>query len=356
MGIAAAPHVSVELAGSGASPATTSVPDEHVITILIERDVDMPDTAAVTLSNANDLYTRTGLATTITIRAGDGADRTVIFSGEIISLEPTYRGGAGTRVVVRAMNRMHRMLRKRRSLTYTDKTDRDIVAQLAKDAGLDLAWRHDTTLTHAHVYQHAQSDLDFVRERAARLGCHVWCIGTTLHVEQPTFSDELPIKLSVDEASANAQLRSFAPRMSAATVVHKVTVRGWNPETKELITGEATASRSPLGTTTAVAAAGAAGSEDTVTVDQPIWSREEATALARARLQQALLGFITGDAELTGNPHVDLAKVVSITANAADKQDPFNGKYYIHGVTHRVAGGSYTTALRLWRDAQGAAS
>lgn len=343
MGTLARPSLIVEL-------GKDTVPDEDVLSLSIDRDINHVDHATVTLARP-DRYARVPINTPVRVYTGD--HRMLLYEGVVISIAPVYDGKGNARVMLGALNYLSRMAQKKRSQTFVDRSDRDIVAQVAKDSGLDLRWAHDTTLTHAHVYQVGQSDLELVRGRAARLGCHVWCAGAQLFVQQPTFKDELPIALSVDEESTNAQLRSFRPRMSVATVVGKVTVRGWNPETKELLVGEATAQRSRLGAVTAVAAAGAAGSEDTVTVDQPIWSREEATAMARARLQEALLGFITGEAELTGNPSVELGKVVSITANARDDRDPFNGKYYITGITHRGGGGAFTTTLRLARDAQG---
>jgi phage protein D len=208
------------------------------------------------------------------------------------------------------------------------------------------------------VYQYDQSDLDLVRDRAARVGCHVWCVGTKLFVCQPALQADLGIHLSVDADSDGAQLRSFTPRMSAVGVVGAVTVRGWHPETKQLIVGEASAARSPLGHVHAATAAGALGNADTITVDHPVSSREEATVLARARLQATLLGFITGEAEVTGNPHVELGKTLTITANAVDDTDPFNGRYYVVGVSHRHGArrgrdGGFVTTIRLARDAQG---
>ena len=50
---------------------------------------------------------------------------------------------------------------------------------------------------------------------------------------------------SIEDAHA---AQSFTPRMSSAAIVKKVTVKGWNPETKELITGESAAQTRQLGT------------------------------------------------------------------------------------------------------------
>ena len=47
-----------------------------------------------------------------------------------------YKGGEKTKLVIRAMNKMHRLLRKRKSITFTDKTDQQILTQVVGDAGL----------------------------------------------------------------------------------------------------------------------------------------------------------------------------------------------------------------------------
>jgi hypothetical protein len=70
--------------------------------------------------------------------------------------------------------------------------------------------------------------------------------------------------------------------------------------------------------------------------------------------------FITGEAECAGNADCDLGTVVEITANAHPKSgadDPFNGKYYVMGLTHRHTlpkgpDGGFVTILKLARDAQ----
>jgi phage protein D len=255
------------------------------------------------------------------------------------------------------MNSLHRLLRKRKSVTFTDKTDEQILKDVVDDASLSLEWKHEKSIQYKHVYQHNQTDMEFLRTRAARMGCHVWCVGDKVYVKQPELQGSEIATLAVDVQSQNAELRMFAPRLNSSAIVNKVTCRGWNPETKELITGEATVQRSQLGSQTSVAGSGKLGNEETFTVDHPIWSKEEASALAKARLQDASLSYITGEAEVKGSGLFDLGKLVKITPNSAGADDPFNGKYYIMGVTHRHIVGKakdagYVTILRLARDAQ----
>ena len=342
---AAAPNVDVFLDG-------TEIPDADFVSYVVERDMFQPDMATVVLSNQNDIYTpKIKIGVSIEIKVGKEPE--TIYKGELVGVEGTYKGGQTTRVTLRAMNKMHRLLRMRKSLTFTEKTDQQIISQVAQDAGLTLEWKHEKSITYKHVYQHNLTDLEFIRTRAARMGCHVWCEDTKLYVKEPDLGQKGKVKVSVDK---DGNLRAFTPRISSASVVKKVTVKGWNPETKELITGEAQAQNSPLGSENAVSACGSMGNEDTFTVDHPIWSKEEADALAKARLRDLNLNFITGEAEMAGDPKVQLGKTIEIQANASSGSDPFNGNYYVAGVTHRHTmpkskEGGYVTIVKFMRDA-----
>ncbi|MDQ3370032.1 MAG: contractile injection system protein, VgrG/Pvc8 family [Myxococcota bacterium] len=341
---AAAPNVDVFIDGK-------EVKDSDFISYIVERDMYQPDMAAAVLSNQNDIYASdVKVGSELEIKVGDGKS---IYKGEVIGLEPVYKGGEPTRLLVRAMNKLHRLRRIRKSLTFTEKTDKQILSQIVKDADLTLDWKHEKSITYKHVYQHNMSGLEFVRQRAARMGCHVWCVDSTLFVKEPDFSASSGIKISVDEGG---NLRSFTPRISSANVVKKVTVKGWNPETKELITGEASATTSPLGSQGCVEACGKHGGEESFTVDQPIWSKEEADAIAKAKLRDMNMSFLTGEAEMAGNADIDVGKVIEIVANAMSTSDPFNGKYYVMGITHRHTmpkgkEGGFATIVKFARDA-----
>ena len=338
---------------------STPVDDTDFLSYVVDRDMYQPDMAQIVVSNQGAKYSKVNIGDPVEIKVGD--KQTSVYKGEIVGLEPTYKGGEKTRLVVRAMNKLHRLLRIRKSVTFTDKTDQAILNQVVGDAGLTLEWKHEKSITYKHVYQHNQSAMEFLRTRAARMGCHVWCVGTTVYCKQPELQAGAVAEFKLSESSTSGTLRGFTPRMSGAAIVKKITVKGWNPETKELITGEANAEASKLGGSNAQSGAGDLGKEDSFVADQPIWSKEEADAIAKAKLQDVSLGFMTGEAEITGDPDMDLGKIVTITPNsdpnASPGDDPFNGKYYIMGLTHRHSqskskDGGYITVLRLARDAQ----
>jgi uncharacterized protein len=332
------------------------------LSFVIERDMYQPDMAAIMLSNQAGAYSsERAVGAPVEIKVGD--DKKTIYEGEIVGMEGTYKGGEKTRLLIRAMNKMHRLLRHRKSVTFADKNDEEILKQIVGDAGLTLEWKHDKTITYKHVYQHNQTDLEFLRMRAARLGAHVWCVGTKIYVKQPDLQQGPAKELLLQQPGGDQQtsaIKSFTPRLSSANILKKCTVRGWNPETKDLIVGTYSAQDSKLGKKNAVSASGVLGREETFMVDQPIWSKEEADALAKARLVDLSLTYITGECEITGDNKLDLGQVVKIEANPEPDnkdKDPFNGNYYIMGITHRYVlsktkDGGFVTILRLARDAQ----
>jgi phage protein D len=338
---------------------------------VVERDVNQPDMCAVVLANQASYYTSTyKIADEIEIIVGD---KQSIYKGEVVGIEPSFKGGGKTTVLFRGMNKLHQLIRKRKSVTFTEKKESDILNQLLGDSNLSLDWKHDKAdpIQYKHVYQHNQSDLEFLRTRAGRIGAHVWCVDKKVSVKFPDLQNDSGLKLMLDSAGKDSEtktktsgddgkivgLRSFMPRMNSAPVVKKVTVKGWNPETKELITGTASAQSSKLGSKNASSAAGKHGEEETFTVDHPIWSQEEATAIATGRLMELSLGYITGEAECAGSSKFDLGQVISIDVDDAGAKDPFSGKYYVMGITHRYSSAmgssdGFTSILRLARDAQ----
>jgi phage protein D len=263
-------------------------------------------------------------------------------------------------MTIRCMNKMHRLLRIRKSRTWTDKTDQQVIEAVLKDANLKLNWK-GPSIQYKHVYQHNQPDLEFIRVRAARIGCFVWCVGDEVFVQEPDFGATTGITLEVAKSSKDAQLMTFTPRMNSASVVKKVTVRGWNPEKKELIEGSKEAGASQLGKTHASEASHDHGKEETFVADHPMTSKQEADALANSRLVDMNLTFIQGEAQVKGTePKLELAKTVTIKANAEKEDDPFNGPYFIMGITHRqkskgegAPGKPAHAVLKLARDAMG---
>lgn len=344
--------------------AGTEVPDGDVISFVVERDLGTPDMAMITLRNDLHKYTeKYKPGDTLELLIGKGADQSEkvsVFKGEVVGLDASYRAGGETKLVIRAFHKLHRLTRGRKSKTYQKQSDQDICSAIAGQHGLSAQTGSTPKITHEHVYQHNQTDLEFLRVRAARLGFQVWGDDTKLYFDAPKLDQDSGIELKLADNPGGGGthfIKSFSARMSNAGVMKKVTVRGWDPIKKQEIVGEESAKSSPLGSSNAASTLGDFGEVATFTVDHPIFSVEEAKAIAKSKLGEASMSFVTAEAECRGHPDYKPAIVVKIVVNKDTATDTFNGKYAVTGVTHMFSQqkgggqGGYITLLRLARDA-----
>lgn len=102
-----------------------------------------------------------------------------MFSGEVVSADPNYGVGGAPGLEVRAFNLLHRLTRGKRSQSFERVTDHQLVDQIAAKHGLTAAY-DGIDVRHRRVYQHNQTDLEFLRTRAARLNAQIWCEDKTL--------------------------------------------------------------------------------------------------------------------------------------------------------------------------------
>lgn len=97
-----------------------------------------------------------------------GAKVTLI-KGEITALEPEFKEGMNAELVVRGFDKSHRLYRETKSKTYLNIKDSDLAQELADAIGLQ-AETDATSAVYEHLYQHNQSDLAFLTQRAWRIG------------------------------------------------------------------------------------------------------------------------------------------------------------------------------------------
>ena len=349
------------------------VQDEMIQGAVVDLDVDQPDMAVLTLSNQENRVSNE-------VKLGDSVEvkfsGTSVFKGEVVGLEPMFRNRGPSLCVVRAFNRMHRLLRGRKTRTFKDTKDSDIAKLIAEECKLKIEVE-DTGTVREHVWQHNQTDLELIRILAARNGFEVVVDGETLYFRKPQTVAATPIELRMNDPGGKggeehtwAGVDSFMPRLSSAGLVNAVEVRAWNPvEKKEVVGRSKEVSSSKLGLRVAHKNAEVFGEVVTFTVDTPVASPEEAENLANAKLGDILMSYIVGDVMADGSPAIKPGGVIYITINPDKQDDRFNGGYRVFGVTHRFTrsqegssaagsaasggGGGYKTGVRVQRDAEG---
>ncbi len=335
------------------------VEEEDLNGVVVDQDLSQPDMCVLTLKNSNHKQSnQVQLNDEVEVTVG-GQERAVLFKGEVVGIEPIYQSGGESKCIVRAFNRLHRLLRGRKSRTFVDKTDQDIVAQIARDHQLQAEIGSSPKITRAHEYQHNETDLEFIRRLATRIGYDVSVEDQQLKFIAADTAQESQLELQLQDPGAAVALKTFTPRLSSSQIVQKVEVRGWDPEKKKEIVGTATVESSRLGSTTGDKSSAQFGGNVTMfEVDHPIFSVEEANAIAKARLGELTMDYIAGEAECVGVAKLKPGIVVKVIVNSEKDDDRFNGQYFVVGASHRYApgkgqSGGYTTTARLRRDAEG---
>ena len=87
-------------------------------------------------------------------------------------MEPDFPEVAAADLTVRGYDRRHRLMRSRRTRSFTKCKDSDIVSQLASEASLRPKVE-DSSVTLPYVLQHNQTDLEFLAMRARRIDFEV---------------------------------------------------------------------------------------------------------------------------------------------------------------------------------------
>ena len=328
---------------------------DEVHDVLVEADLDQPDHAIITLSNLSTKYSETvteGDDFEIKLGFVDGKEQASVFKGEVVGIEPIYAASAPGRVHIRGLNQLHRLMRGKKSVSFVNVTDKDIVDKLCQNYGLTADYGGSPPATkYNHVYQHNLTDLEFVRMRAARIGFEVAVDDKKLYFRKRVDSDS-GIKL-VFGVPGDSTLERFMPRLSTAHQVSEVKVFGWDPEKKKEIVGSAKPQSSKLGDKHGSEVANSKHKDVLqVTHDSPVSSKEEADNIAKSILNDRMMNFITGDGVCRGNPDLKPGLIINIAVQ--DKR--FDGKYHVTAVRHRYVhsgpGGGYRTEFKFRRDAK----
>ena len=344
-----APEVRLRVAGK-------DVPLEaeaDVIEVSVLQDVSAPGMFAVRLMNwdldklqftwsDDPLFAEGG---EVEVLMGHAGELETVFVGEVTGLEPEFRADESPTVTVRGYDRGHRLLRGRKTRSFTQVKDSDIAAQVAEEAGL-TAEAEDTKVTLEYVLQHNQTDLEFLEARALRIGYEVWVDGKTLKFRPRPTDEEGVLTLHLEE-----DLLEFSPRLSTVGLAGEVEVRGWNPKDKEAVLGKAAAADagSTMGGKTggldvAVQAFDAAVA---VSVDRPV-SQGEADQIAAGRIREMALSYVTGEGVAMGRTDLKAGTVVKIEGCG----QRFSGLYYLASVNHTYSPKrGYRTAFTVRRSA-----
>jgi phage protein D len=269
-----------------------------------------------------------------------------LLTGEITGLEPEFTADDPFILTVRGYDRRHRLLRGRQTRSFAQMKDSDIARQIASEAGLSPQVQ-DSKVILAYVFQHNQTDWEFLQGRARRIGYEVVVQDKTMHFRPQQSDQKQALTLSLDE-----DIVEFYPRSTTLTQVGQVAVHGWNPQEKKAIVGLAGAGQetSKMGGATSgpQATKRAFGQASSVAVAWPVFSQAEADQIALGRFNDMALAYVSGEGVCHGRADLRAGTVVKIE----DLGERFSGLYYITTTSHTIsAKQGYRTTFRVRRNA-----
>jgi phage protein D/phage baseplate assembly protein gpV len=311
--------------------------------VVVDQHSHLPDMFTIRLHDEDLELLDDGpfdLTRSVTIEATKRyGDQVTLIQGEITALEPSFDEGMIAELVVRGYDRSHRLYRQTKSKSHLNKTDADLAGEIAREAGL-RAEIDPTKTVYEHVYQHNQSDLTFLMQRAWRIGYECFVADDTLHFRRPSSGSAAATLTWGDD------LLSFRPRMTLAEQVDEVVVKGWDVEGKRAIVGRAHNGR--LYPKTGESRDGSSwastfGSGKRVIVDQPVVSQAEADILAAARLDEISGAFLEAEGVAFRRPEIRAGRMVTLKALG----QRLSGSYLVTSATHVYSAEGLTTTFAV---------
>jgi phage protein D len=254
-----------------------------------------------------------------------------VFSGEITGLEPNFPEAQPITLTVRGYDRRHRLMRERKTRSFTNVKDSDIASQLASGAGLRPKVE-DSKVTLPYVLQHNQTDMEFLLARAARIDYEVVVEDRSLIFGKRRIKDSAALTLRRE-----IELLEFRPRLTTLGQVQELNVRGWSPKDKKEFVGRAAAGDEPTlmgGSASGPTRVGRVfGESGSTSVATPVQSQGDADQMAHQRFSEMALGYIRADGVCIGEPKLRAGTVVKIEGIG----ERFSGLYYVTSAEHRFS-------------------
>ncbi len=257
-----------------------------------------------------------------------------IMEGEITAIETEFSSQSQAPIIIRGYDISHRLHRGRYNRSFQNMKDSDIIAMVVAEAGIATKTLTATTTIHEYIFQENQTNMEFLRERAARVGFELYVQDNFLNFRKPSSDAALSLKWLED-------IHSFRVRVSSAEQVSSVEVRGWDYKTKKPIVALATTEAAITSTGHGLGSAKATafrGQPKMIVVDQPTFCLAESEKIAQSLCDELGGEFVGADATGEGDPSIRVGKVINLV-----EMGMYSGAYYVTDTQHLFSERKYTT-------------
>src|SRR5882672_8500073 len=227
-----------------------------------------------------------------------------VFEGEVTAWRTELERSGPSVLVLRGLDRSHRLMRAKKTKTYANATPIDCAKQIAADYGLTAKTKGGSPdPVKMFRFQANQTDFEFLRAMADLEGYMFWVEAKDLHFERPELSSTDDCEFTYGE-----DLKTFLPNANFRKPAQSVEVGAWDTDGKAEITGKAKKGEElwtvPGGKPGADQAKFTSTKTELSLVESQVNTKDHADTVAKAALTKRAMEFLTAEVEVQGNPDV----------------------------------------------------
>lgn len=335
-----APGFQVKVEGNNLNTANMIISS-----LSVDTSLEKADSFSFTVANAFDpvrkdfdwLDQYLAIGKNIEINMGYADVLETVFKGYITSVRYELTSSDQTNVVVSGMDYSFKLMKGIKSQMFPQVTDSDAASRIIGNAGL-IAKVDSTSITYDMIQQVGVSDYQFLCWLAERNGYEFFVSGQQVHFRKPPSGGSPVVTLTWGQ-----NLLSLYKEDDLSDQTGKVTVRTWDPKTKQTLVGVAS-QISSIGSGQdgkAVLEAVLGNVEDNYFSEAR--TNDQALTEAKAIKNRSAMKLVSGEATCIGLPEIRAGKFVQL----AGLGSKLNKLYYITSSRHNIDESGYTTTLTI---------
>lgn len=324
-----------------------AVPDTmNVFAIIVEQFANRIPLAKITLldgdpsegqfsTSSSSLFVP---GTPITIEAGYDSTNQTIFSGIVTQQSLSVTDTMGSMLEVECRDTAIKMTVGRKSLSFTNKKDSDIISSVIGNySGLSASVTATTTEWPQQVQYYA-TDWDFILSRAEANGLIVTVVNGKVTVAPPDANTS-----PVLTATYGDSIYEFTADMNSVSQLNTVKASSWDHKTQAVISGQANNDVAGPGNITSKKLSETAAPSDFALQTSAAIDTAGLTDWCKAQLVKSEYSKITGEVKTDGNAVLIPGAYITLGGLG----DRFNGDHFISGVVHNISAGNWFSEVSI---------
>lgn len=324
-----------------------TIPDGvNILSVHIEKGVNRISTAKIVVldgdadegtfdASSSDTFVP---GAKVTIEAGYDSKNTVIFQGIVTKQSIRIDGSIGSALEVECRDAAIKMIVGRKSLTYANKKDSEVITSIIETyKGLSADVTTTTTVWPEQVQYYA-TDWDFILARAEANGMIVTTLNGKVSVFPPNANSKSALTVKYGDG-----LLEFNASLDAVTQLGSVKASTWDYKNQQVSSGSSSNDNAGPGNLSSKTLSEVIGLSDyQLQTTAPVESAD-LTEWAKAQLIKSEYSKIQGEAKFQGTAVADPGKYITLQGLG----DRFNGDHLISGVVHDLSEGNWITEVSV---------